>query len=365
MEETAAALAATDSPVDTGSDIVTPVAAGDGPLTAREATNSLLDFRRKRDAKSADGDGRGDAEDASTAGATDGVDQQGEGTAAAQQGDNDGAARAAAAAEVEPPRSWSKDDKELFKALPAETRQRIADREKSRETDFLRRQNEATEKAKGIDATRAQYEQSLATVLTMLQGQQQNRFADIKTLDDVERLAREDWPRYAEWDAGQKRLAAVLAEAERAAWAKEQERGTRWNDFASAEDRLAAEKWPELGNVKTAAAMTQVAASVLNELGFTDAELSEMWNGRRAVSLRDHRVQGLLRDAVKYRQAHAAVRAAPKAVPSVQRPGAAQPSGAADDQRVKALNDKLAQSGSLRDAAALLVAQRARSRRSA
>ena len=104
---------------------------------------------------------------------------------------------------------------------------------------------------------------------------------------------------------------------------------------------------------------------VLKDLGYNDQELSDLWNGRGAMSLRDHRVQLLIRDGVRYRDAQAAARsAAVRPVPSVQRPGAAAPRGADADARLSALNSKLEQSGSLKDAAALLAAQRhARSRR--
>jgi hypothetical protein len=48
----------------------------------------------------------------------------------------------------------------------------------------------------------------------------------------------------------------------------------------------------------------------------------------------------------------------------VQRPGAAAPRNADADARISALNSRLGQSGALKDAAALLIAQRhARARR--
>jgi hypothetical protein len=108
---------------------------------------------------------------------------------------------------IEPPRSWTKEDKELFTSLPRETQERLAERERSRESDFLRRQNEAADKLKGLTVkeqavgqARQQYEAALPLLLTTLQEQQAGEFADIKTLADVERLAREDMPRYVRWD---------------------------------------------------------------------------------------------------------------------------------------------------------------------
>ena len=53
---------------------------------------------------------------------------------------------------IEPPRSWTKEDKALFTGLPRETQEQIAERERSRESDFLRRQNEAADKLKGLTA---------------------------------------------------------------------------------------------------------------------------------------------------------------------------------------------------------------------
>ena len=76
--------------------------------------------------------------------------------------------------------------------------------------------------------------------------------------------------------------------------------------------------------------------------------------------LRDHRVQLLLRDAVRYRDAQAAAKSAQhKPVPHVQRPGPAPARNADADGRVKDLTERLNRTGTLRDAAALLAAQRA------
>ena len=120
---------------------------------------------------------------------------------------------------IEPPRSWTKEDKELFTSLPRETQERIAERERSRESDFLRRQNEAADKLKGLTAkeqaveqARQQYEAALPILLENLQGAMAGEFADIKTMADVQKMASEDWPRYIRWDAQQKQIAVVKQE---------------------------------------------------------------------------------------------------------------------------------------------------------
>jgi hypothetical protein len=50
-----------------------------------------------------------------------------------------------AASTIEPPRSWTKDEKVLFTGLPVEIQAVIARREKNRETELRRAQNEAGE----------------------------------------------------------------------------------------------------------------------------------------------------------------------------------------------------------------------------
>ena len=72
----------------------------------------------------------------------------------------EGADRQQEPAPIEPPRSWTKEDKELFTSLPRATQERIAERERSRESDFLRRQNEAAEKLKGLTAKEQAVEQA-------------------------------------------------------------------------------------------------------------------------------------------------------------------------------------------------------------
>ena len=90
-----------------------------------------------------------------------------------------------------------------------------------------------------------------------------------------------------------------------------------------------------------------------------------LWNGQKELSLRDHRLQLLIRDATLWREAQTKAKAkaaAVKPVPPVQRPGAATPRQGTDEARVQHLTQRLEQSGSLRDAAALVRARRAAAR---
>jgi len=268
---------------------------------------------------------------------------------------------------IEPPRSWTKEDKELFASLPRATQERLAERERSRESDFLRRQNEAAEKLKGLSAkeqtveqARQHYEAALPQLLATLQSQQAGEFADIKSMADVERLAREDWPRYLLWDLQQKKIAEVGQQLLTAQHRQVVEKLAQFTDFAKRQDDLFKEKVPDMADEAKAAELQKKALAVLSDLGFDEAELAQSWNGQKDLSLRDHRVQLLIRDATLWREAQAKAKAAAtRPVPPVQRPGAATARAGTDEARVQHLTQRLEQTGSLKDAAALLRARRA------
>src|SRR5438309_538634 len=82
---------------------------------------------------------------------------------------------------------------------------------------------------------RQQYETALPQLLNNLQYAQAGEFADVKTIADVERLAREDWPRYLQWDVAQKKIAAVTQEMLQAQQRQGQEKMQRFTEFARKE----------------------------------------------------------------------------------------------------------------------------------
>jgi hypothetical protein len=271
---------------------------------------------------------------------------------------------------IEPPRSWTKADKELFTSLPRETQMRIAERERSREGDFLRRQAEAAEKLKGltarqqaVDQARQEYEAALPQLLLTLNDQQAAEFADIKTLADAERVAREDWPRYMRWDLSQKKIAFAQQQMLEAQQRQVTEQLQRFAQFAKRQDELFIERVPEFGDARKAAELQGAAVTVLKDLGFDEAELAASWQGHRDFSLRDHRVQLLVRDATLWREAQQKAKAAvAKPVPPVQRPGVSHPKGAAQDAVIQNLNKQLENASgvnALRTAAKLVAAKRA------
>jgi len=388
-----AANSGSEQPTVPQSDTAVHVAGGSGPMSLRDAARSVIDWRRKQttddrrqttdmDAARAAENAHGLDARAETA-TSDPVKESAQGeTQDAQQADSGDASPPAEtesqdAAEtlppVEPPRSWSKEDKELFKALPRETQERLAERERSRDTDFSRRQQEATERTKALAAehvrveqARAQYEHAVPIMLANLQAAFNGDFADIKSMEDVQKLAVTDPVRYTQWDAAQKRIAAVQQEVVAVRERQAVESAQRLEQFRRREAELFVEKAPEFAKPQEAKKLKDGAVTLLHDLGFQHQELGELWRGEKGISIHDHRLHLLLRDGIKWRDAQQQARAKTaqaKPVPPVQRPGAAQGANAAREAQLKALNDQLDKSSgvSALRAAARLVAERRRS----
>ncbi len=257
---------------------------------------------------------------------------------------------------IEPPRSWSKDEKERFNELPRETQEYLAERESQRDRAVNQAQKEAAETRKSIETQRAEMEQARAKYEGFLPQVQQllqeslmsDQFSDIKTIQDLERLARDDWSRYLQWDVAQKKVAAIQQQMHEAQQRQLTERQTKFQDFAKKEDEAFTQLAPETKDAKTFEKVQKGAVDLLKDVGFTDSELGEGWHGMRDFSLRDHRVQLLIRDAYLYREAQADAKkarqnmAAQKKQPSpVQRPGTAQGQNNALNSEMQALAEKL------------------------
>lgn len=341
--------------------VSTPAVADSTPISATEAAKQLASFRWKRD----------NPEQTETpaapeaAAAPELAETPDDAQPPADPVETTPEPEPAAEPPIEPPRSWTKEEKEEFATYPREAQEKIARREQDRESALRRSQNEAAEKLKGLTAkeqqaeqVRQQYEQALPNLLHMLQEQQQGEFKDIQTMADVERLAREDWPRYALWDAQQKKIAAVSAEVKATQERQQSEFRNKWSSYASEQDRLLNERAPELADKSKAEKLTKSAQEYLTgEIGFKPEELAQAWNGEASLSLRDHRVQLLILDGVKYREAKANTKPAPKPVPPVQRPGTSKAPTSTADAEVQTAKAAFDRNPSVKNAAALRLAR--------
>ncbi len=351
-------------------DAVTVVPVSDtSPISLSEAARQLTDYRWKKDAAEERAAKQVEAPKAAAEPEPDSA--QADDAAPVEEAAGEEATATTEPAEelppIEPPRSWTKEEKEEFKSYPREAQEKIARREQDRESALRRGQNEVAEQRKAIEAARQQaeqikqqYEQALPTLLQTLQDAQQGEFSDIKTMADVEKLAREDWPRYALWDAQQKKIAAVAQQIKASEEQRTTEFKSKWAEFASKEDALFLEKAPEMADKEKATKVADASVSLLKDIGFSEADLAKLWNGEASLSLRDHRAQLLIRDAARYREAQASApkKVAAKPVPPVQRPGTARPKGADNDLRIKNLEKQLERSGNIKDALALMQARR-------
>jgi hypothetical protein len=322
-------------------------AGGDGPLTPSEAARSVSDQRNKLIAKEREprGDAAPDPEPKELGAEPDAAPQETEATSETQE--------ANPAEETKPPlelpRSWSKDREESWNKLDRATQEYLLEHDSEASSTVRKAQNEYAEKQKGlaakeqaIEEARAKYESALPALLETLQNERAGEFADIKNISDLENLSKEDPFRYVQWMARQQKIAAIETELKQVQDRQAQENSKRWQDFASRQDDLVLERIPELADATKASAIKQKAVSVLKDIGFSDDELGQLYNGKSSVSLRDARFQQLVYESTKYRDAQKAAKVAEKKpLPPVQKPGVAPQRGASSQADIKTLEKQL------------------------
>ena len=266
---------------------------------------------------------------------------------------------------IDPPRTWSKAEKEAFRLLPPEHQRAIADRESERDTHYQRGLQDAAQKARAAEQreqaaeqARQQYEAALPSLYQQFQTQFATEFADIKTWDDLRAMREADPMRFMAWQEARTKGEALRAEAHAAHQRQEHEATERWQRYITDEDAKFIEKAPEFRDPKKAAELAAEAKAMFNDLGFEAAELAGLWDGGKPINFRDHRVQLAFRDALRWRNAEKARKAAKPVVTPVQKPGAPAERGAASDRHLTELTNKAKQTGAPRDIAALLSARR-------
>jgi hypothetical protein len=339
--------------------VIPPALVSEAPIDAREAARNLAKWRHKREQLglqqvSQEGEESAEMSPLGKQGldntATDAREPSIEETASSEQANEP--------PPVAPP-DWSEQDKELFASLPRPLQERLAEDERAHGVR-LAEQHKANEADRALGEARQNYEAALPRVLAALQQQQMTEFADLKTPADVERLGRENPERYRKWSLQETRISELSREIRQAQGRRMAEQQRRSAEFAKRQDELFKERVPEMADPVEVAQLQSAALAVLKQHGFDDAELAASWHGQKEWPLRDHRIQLLVRDAIRWRQAQAKAKAAAaKSLPPVQRPGASQSKAAARDEIIQNLSKRLDASGSLKDAAALLRARRA------
>lgn len=341
------------------------------------------------------------AESAHEAPAEQELSDEGDAAPAPEQatGETDGNANPPEKAPLPLPRSWTKEQAEHWNALPRATQEYLADRDSKTSAEVRRVQNEAAEKTKALTAkeqaaeqVRTQYEGKIKSVVEVLENEQLREFPDIRSQADLDKLSVEFSRLTAEaanlwstdpfaagqtqakagqiqaklsaWGIHQQKLVAATNELAQAETRKSQARKDSWVKHFQDENKLAAEKIPDLADKVKGPVLHKRAAERLAELGFTQDELTKLSTGDEKISIYDHRLQQLIYSDLRL----AEILKAPKAVaanpvPPVQRPGTTEPRGSGQSETLKALTTKLNNSGSLKDAVALRLAQTRAARR--
>ena len=269
---------------------------------------------------------------------------------------------------LDPPKSWTKEAQEKFSALDRETQAYLLRQEEAREAEIKKatasvgeRDKALAKEREAIQQMRAQYEQALPVVMNYLEQQRAGQFADIKTPADVRKMAETEPHRYLQYLAHQEEVRGVMAQMQAVAERNKADIARKWQEYSTEQDKKFAEVFPELSDPEKRAKMEKAALGYLTDIGFENDELAALWGGDKGISIRDAKIQRIIADATRFREAQEALKKAKtQAVPPVQRPGVAQPKGAGDAAKLKELNARLTQTGSPRDAAALLAARRAR-----
>lgn len=350
MADEAAAPAANDT--------ATPVAAPTGNVSADDAVAFLRERRNGPSEPATPREEVGAAEQESTS--------QGEDAGPVEAPGETEVGEEAGEPPLEPPRTWSKAEKEAFAALPRDIQEIWTERERERDTHYQRGLQDAAEQRKAAtverqaaEQARQQYEQALPNLVQQFQAGFSAEFADIKTWEDAEALQRDDPYRFGRYQLLREKGIALTQEAQRVQQQQRQDGAQRWQQFVTDQDARFLEKAPEFKDAKKSAALAVEARTMFNDLGFSGEELTGAWERGQPLSLRDHRVQLLVRDALRYRAAEKARKAAqPKPVPPVQRPGVATSRGDASQATIRDLTNKVKSTGSVDAAVALLRARR-------
>jgi hypothetical protein len=269
----------------------------------------------------------------------------------------DGEAADTEPAAVEPPRSWSNADKEVFAQLPPEAQAVIARRESERDKAFTQKTQEIAQHRQALEATfgeiqqeRSSYAKNLEQLLFVAAPEAQ-KFANI----DWQRLASEQPAEYvrltAERDALRGRIGGIQQELQRVSAQSQQAQAQQFAALRQAEMGRLVEKLPDFGDETKGPKLAGDMRAWLQQRGFADHEIGQVI---------DHRVLLVVNEAMRAsQQAQARQQAEARrtnAAPNVQPPGAGRQRS--DTRAAQVRQQKMGQlrkSGSEKDAISYLL----------
>jgi len=330
-----------------------PPPASDAPITAREAATLISGQPDQASADKADAASR----------------KESRGETEAQEPPEES---------LKPPRSWSKQEKEAFAALPREHQEVFLARERAREADLQLGFRQAAEQRKAAEAlaqqaeqaqaqARAAYERSLPQEVLLLEAKYREEFGT-PTEAEIAEWESTDPTRWIRWNGAFQRVTRARWELQQQQSQQAQQQYQQQQQFMqnaeawkAEETQKFLEKAPEWKDPATYGSKVADMMEYLQEIGFEREFLERAANEFLPIQIHDHRFQLLAWKGRQYDKAKEAAKTPHRApVPPVQRPGVAPARGEANEARFKDLNRQLDRSGNARDAARLIAAMNGR-----
>lgn len=257
---------------------------------------------------------------------------------------------------IDPPNSWSKEERAIFDGLPPEAKAVIARRESDQNKAFTQKTQEIAEHRKALETTftaiqseRAQYSQNLQQLL-MVAMPEAEQFARI----DWQKLAQESPADYvrltAERDALRGRVGAIQGELQRVNQQQQEDYARNFASIRATEAQRLAEKLPAFGDPEKGPKLQTDLRNYLQKKGFSPQEIGQVIDHRVILVAEIARQAEEAKDARRLAETKRSDQA-----PSVQRPGSTQRRETNAGRRRQERFEQLRRSGSQRDALGYLM----------
>lgn len=254
---------------------------------------------------------------------------------------------------LDPPASFSADEKAAFKNAPRPVQEALRRLEDSRRSDHSKRTQQVQDlqtkfeaSMRAVESERQLIAQQITPLVQQLQAQVQEEFSDIKSVEDLARLAQSDPARYIQLDAKMKAL--NLAEQHRQA-AEHQQR-------AKAADELRAHLAGERSKLLEKIPAWKDESAYRTGIGEVKAYLkAEGLDDATINGITSHVAVSVARKAMLYDRAIAKRSEArqPGTPTATVRPGAAAPNSRIE-REIQAASERLSKTGSFDDGLALM-----------
>lgn len=256
---------------------------------------------------------------------------------------------------LEPPATWNAEEKEAFKALPLAAQQAAVRLEQGRQARHSRLEQEAAEARKSLETetsqakqAREQYHARITEIVPALEQQLQSRWAGV----DWVKLGAENPQEYTRlrpiFDAEVNAFQSAYAEKQRLDNETQVKSQTDYRNWVAEQEVALVEAIPEWKNEQAARTGITDVRSYLKGIGLAAQQVD---------TLADAKLIQIARKAMLYDRAQTRISkpaaATPAKAPAVMKPGPAR-TEAPVNQAAEADRARFRESGSLKDAAALL-----------